>query len=277
MKRTLLLAVLMACMLLSGAVAAQQLENPRTDYAAYTRPKGRMAVGPFKVEHGIIDEIMVGTHPLPWFAFPFLGVPIPNGYLKLRTSWFEPLTFSVRGGLTYIDAKALAELADDSAEASALSVTSDFTASWKINEKFSLSAGFDYAHISAIGSSKDEAANIEGASTADTYSVRLFGEWRFTRVFAMTLLTRYLIYQSPIDTSSSTETDAVSVDTDLSAESTEQRHFSIVPGVSFAWEHWELSGGVGYGIFYLPMLGLATAKRWPILDLSFAYRFDLYH
>lgn len=277
MRSALVLAALTACLLLSGAASAQQLDNPRTDYTAYTRPKGRLAVGLFKVEHGIIDEIMVGTYPLPWLAFPWLKVPVPSGYLKLRTSWFDPLTFAVRGNLTYINATALAELADDSAEGSVLSVTSDFTTSWQINEKFTLSAGFDYAHVGAVGSGADEATKIEGASTADTYSVRLFGEWRFTRVFAMTLLARYLIYQSPIDTSSTTNTDAVTVDTDLSAESTEQRHLSIVPGVSFVWKHWELAGGVGYGVFYLPILGLATAKRWPILDLSFAYRFDLYH
>jgi hypothetical protein len=277
MKSALVLAVLAACLLLSGAASAQQLENPRTDYTAYTRPKGRMAVGPFKVEHGIIDEIMVGTYPLPWLAFPWLKVPVPSGYLKLRTSWFDPLTFSARAGIAYINAKAIAELADDSAEASALSTTADFTASWQINEQFTLSAGLDYAHLGAVGSGADQATKVEGASTAHTYSTRLFGEWRFTRVFAMTLLARYLIYQSPIDTSSTTNSDAVTVETDLSAESTEQRHFSIVPGVSFVWQRWELDAGVGYGVLYLPILGLATAKRWPILDLSFAYRFDLYH
>jgi len=127
-----------------------------------------------------------------------------------------------------------------------------------------------------VGSSGDQATAIEGASTSDTYSTRLFGEWRFNRVFAMTLLLRYLIYQSPFDTSASASSDAVTVESDLSAESTEQRHFSITPGVSFVWKNWELAGGVGYGVFYLPILGLATAKRWPLLDLSFAYRFDLY-
>jgi len=270
-------AVLAACLAFGMTANAQQLENPRTDYTAYTRPKGRLAVGPFKVEHGIIDEIMVGTYPLPWFAFPFLKVPVPSGYLKLRTSWFGPLTLSARAGLTYIDATALAELADDTVSASALSTTADFTASYLFNEKFTLSLGFDYAHMSAVGGGGDEAAKLEGASTADTYSTRLFGEYRFNRVFAMTLLLRYLIYQSPIDTSSTANSDSVTVESDLSAQSSDQRHFSIVPGVSFVWKKWELDAGVGYGIFYLPIVGLASGKLWPILDLSFAYRFDLYH
>ena len=276
MFKALMLAALAACVAWSGAAGAQQLDNPRTDYTAYTRPKGRMAVGPFKVEHGIIDEIMVGTYPLPWLAFPWLKVPVPSGYLKLRTSWFDPVTVSLRGGLAYINAKAIAELADDEAEASALSETADLTASYRIDDRFTVSLGFDYAHLGAVGGTHESTTSVEGAGTAHTYSTRLFGEWRFTRVFAMTLLARYLIYQSPIDTTSQTTSDSITVDTDLSAETTEQRHFSLVPGVSFVWERWELSGGVGYGVFYLPVLGLATAKRWPILDLNVAYRFDLY-
>lgn len=276
MLKALTLAACAACVAWSGAAGAQQLDNPRTDYTAYTRPKGRLAVGPFKVEHGIIDEIMVGTYPLPWLAFPWLKVPVPTGYLKLRTSWFDPVTVSLRGGLAYINAKAIAELADDDADASALSETADLTASYRIDDRFTLSLGFDYAHLSAVGTAGETTTSVEGAGTAHTYSTRLFGEWRFTRVFALTLLARYLIYQSPIDTKSQTTSDSVTVDTDLSAETTEQRHFSLVPGVSFVWERWELSGGVGYGVFYLPILGLATAKRWPILDLNVAYRFDLY-
>ena len=276
MFKALMPAAFAACVAWSGAAGAQQLDNPRTDYTAYTRPKGRMAVGPFKVEHGIIDEIMVGTYPLPWLAFPWLKVPVPTGYLKLRTSWFDPVTVSLRGGLAYINAKAIAELADDDAEASALSETADLTASYRIDDRFTVSLGFDYAHLSAVGTAGETTTSVEGAGTAHTYSTRLFGEWRFTRVFALTLLARYLIYQSPIDTKSQTTTDSITVDTDLSAETTEQRHFSLVPGVSFVWQRWELSGGVGYGVFYLPILGLATAKRWPILDLNVAYRFDLY-
>jgi hypothetical protein len=276
MLKTLGAAAFAACIGWSGAAGAQQLDNPRTDYTAYTRPQGRLAVGPFKVEHGIIDEIMVGTYPLPWFAFPWLKVPIPSGYLKLRTSWFDPVTISLRAGLAYIDAKAIAELADDSADGSALSTTADLTASYQIDERFTVSLGLDYAHLGAVGSAKETTTSVEGAGAAHTYSTRLFGEWRFTRVFAMTLLLRYLVYQSPIDTTSTTETESVTVDSHLSAESTEQRHFSVVPGVSFVWDKWELSGGVGYGVLYLPVLGLATSKRWPILDLNFAYRFDLY-
>jgi len=261
---------------LAGTAQAQQLENPRTDYTAYTRPGGRLAVGPLKTELGVIDEILVGTYPLPWLAFPFLKATVPNVYVKVRSPWEGPFTLALRGGATYVDGKAIAELADKNAAASALSVVADADASYRIDERFSVSLGFDYAKLSALGGDDTEAASVEGASTAHTYSLRAFGEWRLTRVFALSLLFRYLIYQSPVSLDATSESDSTTITTDLSAESTLQKHFSIVPGVSFAWERWEVSGGIGYGVLYLPVLGLATAKNWPVADLAVAYRFDLY-
>jgi hypothetical protein len=279
MRHAVKLAALAAgvALLSLGATAnAQQLDHPRTDYAAYTRPKGTLAVGPIKVEHGIIDEIMVGTYVPPWFAFPILKVPIPSVYGKFRTPWLDPVTLSLRADLVYVSGTAIAELKDENASASAVSTSGDIAASWRINEKFSATLALDYARLRAVGESKDEATSIEGASTADTYSIRAFGEWRLTRVFAVTLLFRYLIYQSPISVDSTTESDSISAEADLSATGTVQKRFSITPGVSFVWDRWELSGGVGYGVFYLPLLGLASAKNYPLIDFAAAYRFDLY-
>jgi hypothetical protein len=277
MRLLIALAACAATLAVGAAAEAQQLDNPRTDYTAYTRPKGRMAVGPFKVEHGILDEVMIGTYVPPWFAFPVLKVPIPTVYLKLRTPTWANFTAAIRGDVAYVSGKAVAELSDDPASASAIGTTADIDASYRIDDRFTVSLGLDYAHLRAVGETSDEAASVEGASAAHTYSVRAFGEWRLSRVFAVTLLFRYLIYQSPISVDSTSDSDAATVESDLSAESALQKHFSIVPGVSFVWDRWELSAGVGYGIFYLPVLGLASAKNWPIIDLGFAYRFDLYH
>jgi hypothetical protein len=261
----------------SAGAAAQQLENPRTDYTAYTRPRGRASVGFLKADLAVIDQILVGTYPLPWFAFPWLKTTVPSVYLKARSPWAGPLTLALGGSLLYVNGKAMAQLADKDASASALSTTGSFDASYRFEQPFTLSLGLDYAHLRAVGDSKDEATSVEGASTAHTYSTRLLGEWRLSRVFALSLLFRYLIYQSPYSADGTSSTNAVTITSDLSAESTIQKRFTVVPGVSFEWEHWELNAGVGYGVFYLPALGLASAKSWPVVDLGFAYRFDVYH
>lgn len=266
-----------ALLLWSAAANAQQLDNPRTDYTAYTRPKGRAQVGLLKTDLGIIDEVLIGTYPLPWFAFPILKTPIPNVYAKVRSPWSGPFTVAVGGSFLFVDGKAIAKLADKTASASAVSTTAEIDASYRFDDRFSLSLGLDYAHLRAIGGKNDEATSIEGASAGHTYSTRLLGEWRLSRVFALSLLFRYLIYQSPYSVESSSSDGALTVTSDLTAESTIQKHFTLVPGVSFEWERWELNAGVGYGVLYLPALGLASSKNWPVVDLAFGYRFDLYH
>jgi len=259
----------------SAGASAQQLENPRTDYTAYTRRRGQLSVGLLKTDLGVIDQITVGTYPLPWLAFPLLKTTVPNVYVKVRSPWSSPFQLALGASAMYVNAKALAQLADTTATASAVSTTASLDASYRFDERFSLSLGLDYARLRAIGA--DESAEVEGASTGHTYSTRLLGEWRLTRVFALGLLFRYLLYQSPYSADGTSTSDAVTVTSDLSIESTAQKRFTIVPGVSFEWERWELNAGVGYGVFYLPVLGLASAKAWPVVDLAFAYRFDIYH
>jgi len=259
----------------TAPVFAQQLDHPRTDYAAYTRPKGVLAAGLPKIEHGIIDEVMVGTYLPPWFLFPVLKAPVPSAYAKFRTPWFDPVTVSLRFGAAYLPEAAVIELSDGSASGSAVSLTADMTASYFIDERFTVSVGVDWAHLQATAEG-EETTSMQGASSAHTYSTRAFGEWRLTRTFALSLLTRVLIYQSPVNASATSESDAVSVDAELSGEGTDQRYVTIVPGVSFVFKNWEISGGLGYGVFYLPVLGLASAKAWPVLDFAVAYRFDLY-
>ena len=260
-----------------SAAPSKYRPNLRTDFTAYTRPGGRVSMGPLKFEFGPIDEVTIGTYVPPWFAFPFIGAPVPNAYIKVR-SWFPgPFTLAVRGGLLFVDGKAVAELADKDASASAMGLAGEVDASYRFGDHFTLSAGLDYNHLSAVGSDDQVSTSVEGASTADTWNSRLFAEWKLTKVFSLTFLVRYLISQSPISAEANTNSPAFSVNSDLSTESTGARgRWSAAPGVSFDWEHWELSIGVGYGVVPLPVFGIPTTKNWPLVDFAFAFHFDLY-
>lgn len=297
MRPSLTLVALLASLPLSASAGAAELAGPedvppsptpvpvkngyrpnlRTDFTAYTRPGGRVSVGPLKFEFGLIDEVTIGTYVPPWFAFPLLGTPVPNGYLKLRSWWHGPFTLAVRGGVLFVDAEGVAELADNDASASALGVAGEIDASYRLGDHFTLSAGLDYNHLSAVGSETQQATSVEGASTADTWMSRLFAEWKLTNVFSLTLLVRYLVSQSPVSADASSETPAFSVRSDLSTENTGKRgRWSAVPGVAFDWQHWELSIGVGYGVVPLPVFGIPTTKAWPLVDFALALHFDLY-
>ena len=197
MRKALSLGACVTVLAWSAGASAQQLENPRTDYTAYTRPRGRASVGLLKADLGIIDEITIGTYPLPWFAFPLLKTVVPNLFVKVRSPWSGPFTLSLGASALYVNSKALAQLADTTATASAMSTTASFDSSYRFDERFSLSLGVDYARLRAFG--EDQNASVEGASTGHTYSTRLLGEWRLSRVFALSLLFRYLIYQSLLE------------------------------------------------------------------------------
>jgi hypothetical protein len=101
-------------------------------------------------------------------------------------------------------------------------------------------------------------------------------ELQLSHAFLLNLMVRYLIYQSPVNADVSTDSPSTSVEGDLSGEGTRPRRLSVEPGFSYEGEHWELQLGVGYGVFYLPVVGLPTSKSWPVVDLAFAYSFDLY-
>src|SRR6478752_5203367 len=174
-------------------------------------PERPRVPGLLKTDLGIIDEVTIGTYPLPWLAFPLLKSTIPNVYAKVRSPWSGPLTLAIAGSFLFVDGKAIAQLADKSASASAISTTAEFDASYRFDHRFSLSVGLDYARLRAVGGKDDEATSVEGASSGHTYSTRLLGEWRLSRVFALSLLFRYLIYQSPINVDTSSSDSAVTV------------------------------------------------------------------
>lgn len=249
----------------------------RTDFTAYTRPRGRAAIGPLKLELGIIDEVTLGTYVPPWFAFLVLGTPAPNLYLKARSWWSGPLTLAVRGGFLYLDGSGIAELADADASGSATVLTSELDASLRLNTRVRVSLGFDYSHLIALGSGTDVATSIEGAAVADTGTARLFAQFQLTRVLGLTLLTRYVVFQSPFGADVGGETPGVVISGDLSAtRSRSGTRYAVVPGVAFDWTHWEFYLGVGYGTFQIPAVGLPTTRALPVVDLALAFRFDLY-
>jgi hypothetical protein len=253
--------------------------NPRTDFTAYTRPGGRAAVGPFKLELGVIDEVTVGTYVPQWFAFPVLGVPLPNVYLKARSWWSGPLTLAVRGSTMYVAGEAVERLASGDASGSMTTLSAEGDLSLLVHRHLTVSLGAEFTHIRANGNDTgDSATSIEGAVAADNLMSRLFVEWRLSRVFSLTLLVRYMIQQSPVAADTTLEGSDISIDAQLTAENTgRSRGFSVVPGVAFEWDSWELSLGVGYGALPLPVVGATTARALPVVDFALAYRFDLYN
>lgn len=282
MRSPLILAVPSLIALTTAATAVTEEDSRprahrRTDFTAYTRPRGAAAVGPLKLELGLIDEVTIGTYVPPWFAFTLAGAPAPNVYLKVRDGGSGPLTLALRGGFLYLDGRQLAKLAGVDASGSVMALLGEVDASLRVNSRVHVSLGVDYTHVAAVGRSTAVVTSVEGALTADTVHTRLFGQWQLTRVFGLTLLLRYYAYQGPVQADIDAEVGGATIDADLSGVPVNGRQrFAAVPGVSFDWSRWELHAGVGYGAFPLPGVGLPTRRAWPIVDFAVACHFDLY-
>jgi hypothetical protein len=213
------------------ATAAGATPNPRTDFTAYTRPAGRVAFGPLKLELGVIDELTIGTYVPQWFAFPLLGVPLPNVYLKARSWWSGPLTLALRGSTMYVASEAVEQLASGDASGSVTALSAEADLSLLVHRRLTVSLGAELTFIRANGNDTEESAtSVEGAVAADNLMSRLFVEWRLSRVFSLTLLVRYMLVQSPVAADTTFEGSGVTVDARLTADTTaEHRGFSVVP------------------------------------------------
>jgi len=269
-------ALSIAATLASGSAFAEERPHPRTDYTAYTRGAGRASVGPFKLEMGLLDQVMVGTYLPLWLTSPVIGVPVPNAYLKIGQSWGDSVAIATRAGFTFIDGEGVAYLADQDTSASGVIYAVEVDGTVRIASRISLSLGVDYNHVQAVGDTEQLATSIEGATTSDTWAARLLSEWHLSPSFAINVLVRTLIYQSPLNADFDSDNEVASVQADLSGESSRRRRLSVVPGLSYEGEHWEFTLGVGYGVVYLPVVGLPTTKSWPVVDLGFSYNFDIY-
>jgi len=274
--RSALGLISIAALLAPGSALAEERPHPRTDYTAYTRGAGRASVGLFKLEMGLLDQVTLGTYLPLWFTSPVIGVPVPNAYLKIGQNWGDSVAIATRAGFTFIDGEGVAYLADQDTSASGAIYAIEVDGTVRVSSRISLSLGVDYNHVSAVGDTEQLATSIEGASTSDTWSARLLSEWHLSQGFAINVLVRTLIYQSPLNADFDSDSEILRVEGDLSGESSRRRRFSVVPGLSYEGAHWEFTLGVGYGVAYLPVVGLPTTKSWPVVDLGFSYNFDIY-
>jgi hypothetical protein len=267
-----LLASLLVC---SVALAYQEPGSERVDYTAYTLAGRELSLGPFKAELGIFRELMVGTYVPTWFAFPVLDSPIPTGYVKLRDPFHGPVTGSIRATFVYIDADALAsELSENQGtNADLLVLPLEVSLSARYTSKVSQSILLSYVFADAFAK-QASGATIRGAGALSHLTLSTLVELRLTRVFALTLLGRMLLYQSAAHVRAQFEQGSTSVDADLGVKALDREFTAcLIPGVSFSWSHVNLELGLGYGSFWLPVVDLPITGRLLVPEGNFYFRF----
>jgi hypothetical protein len=117
-------------------------------------------------------------------------------------------------------------------------------------------------------------ATIRGAGALSHLTLSTLFEVRLTRVFALTLLARLLLYQSAAHVHARFNQGSTSVDADLGIKA-QDRDFTAcaIPGVAFSWSHVNLELGLGYGALWLPVVELPIPGALPLLEGNFYVRF----
>src|SRR5262245_54767703 len=57
----------------------------RINRTAYTLDQGQVDIGVESFAVAPFDELTIGTYVTPWLLLPYLGLPVPNAFIKART------------------------------------------------------------------------------------------------------------------------------------------------------------------------------------------------
>jgi hypothetical protein len=266
----------LACLSWATSASAYHVKgNERIDYTAYTLNGGEVSLGPGKAQLGIIDELTAGTYVPAWFAFTVLDAPVPNGFLKFRAPLEGDLALSLRVNGMYIDADTLANryIQNSGGDASLFVFPLEAAASYRLNRRFTQSVEATYVLVAAEGGEETD-ADIRGAAVMSNLTLSTLSELRLTRVFALTLLVRAMVYRGHARMESQFTEGSTSVDATLGAEKPYHGLVACaVPGASFSFSHVNFHFGVGYGNAWLPIVQLPLPDYGLVPEADFSVRF----
>ena len=249
----------------SKPAAAYHTEKDRLTYgSAYTLGKDTIALGLYTAQYGAFRHFDLGTYILPWF------LRVANFGVK----WQIPVTDTIDiAPQLYSFRLDVQKLNPDSPPLVIVAVPFDVTGSWRINDKHTLSLSAVYTWNHLEGTFDQEA--LKGAAAVSNFQLVSTWEFRWTKVTALLLRLRYLAYQWQPTASASyvlhpDEYTTVEVYGDARFDALDVRNaWSLIPGVAWSWETFNLRVGLGYGNYNVPGVNFVLPRKTlcPELDL----------
>lgn len=284
---------LSAVLVLAPAVHAQQHEaKPKTkakaqtkrepepdeihariiDHTAYTLEGGRLRLGVFKIQFGLLDFATIGTYTLPW------AVLAATFHAKLRLLQAGPFAVGVQAGIGYFDSTRLRWADSSIGNAVVVAVPLEAFGSFRATDSFDLSFGVAYTEVSVDGALSVEAFEGAGRGAADNFQLTASNEIRLSGLFALVIELRWLVLQRAAANAEATlypdMFTTVVVHSGGSASDFEVRDaFSIVPSLLMTVGVFNVRLGVGYGNFNVPLINFVLPERSliPEADLFFLF------
>ena len=260
---------------LLGAQSAQAFhtkEQRITDDTAYTLRKRDFRVGMWKLQYGLWEPFLLGTHIWPWLF------QTANLHLKWRYWQNDTVALGLGGGLFYVDTSNFQKVDADAGNAKILVAPAELSASFRIDDRFTWSVVPVWTTVIVDGAINVEA--LEGAARGAVSNFQLTStfEWRVSRVTAFTAHWRHLVFQrttlsgdfvSHPDAYTTIEVKAAGLTDDLDFKAASSLLLSAV----FSWETFNFRIGVGYGHYNVPGVNFVLGEPvvFPDLDLYWIF------
>ncbi len=190
-----LLRLLIAAGALAGVLAAlapqaraEHTEDQRiTDDTADTLRDGDVRLGLFKAEVGVLDDLTLTSHTLPWFILA------ANLGAKYRLYQQDPWSISARLSVFHLDLQRL--IGDEGTpEASISIVPVEFFSSYRLSSwPMSLHAGITFSGVKVNGSLDEQ--DVKGAAAQSNVMLSGSLEYRWTARSALVFFTRAIVLQ----------------------------------------------------------------------------------
>jgi hypothetical protein len=159
------------------------------------------------------------------------------------------------------------------ADASLFVLDTRFDGAWRSSRAFSIGASFDFTYANLSGSRGFDSAL--GNAVGQTLRLTGWGEWRISRVVALKLNGRLLLFDSPpTGRLQFRAASSVAVDARVSfANVAPAGAWAIWPELEFSWQHVNLMVGAGYGYLAVPIVHVTLNQRGLLLTGDFFVRF----
>lgn len=247
-------------------------EQRITDESAYTLRKNDVRLGLWKVQYGIFDPLMVGTHVWPWLF------RISNLHVKGRL-WHGPTwTFSAYTGFFHFDTKNLQKVEDDSGRATITAIPFELAASYRANDALTFTLAPVWTTVTVRGQLDDDALSGAGRGAVGNFQLTGTVEWRLSRVTALLFHGRYLVAQTAQARGDLVfqpdEFTTVELHLDSTSQSLDYRRAAslAISGV-WSWEVFNLRAGLVFGHYNIPGVNfvLGESRVMPELDLYWIF------
>jgi len=240
----------------SSARAYHEGDERIVDATAHTLRAREVRIGIWELELAPLAFVTLGTDTAPWAASFVFDSVVQNGHVKVRVLRTKPVTISIAAAVYHTQLSESGRVVAGSGSM-LLFPTSVFVSS-DLSSRVSLHLGVTYAHLDAGDLDLDVgSARARTAISASALQLHAMGEYRVSRVVALTLQLHAQAYASPATVRmTSTDSSGSKVTFAGTIEPVDRTGVAAVAGVAISGKNLNVRIGGGYGAIFLGSMGV---------------------